>query len=126
MVGVDTQVFHGFLRCGAVGAITGIGNCLPAEVLQLLSLCQLASKGDSTARRFAKELDDALCVLSTFDEGPDLVLYYKFLLTALGDSNYELHFNELDKLSASQQQFAAAQLKLFQDWWNRWEGKAYT
>src|SRR4029078_1092550 len=28
MVGVDTQVCHGFIRCGAVGAITGIGNCL--------------------------------------------------------------------------------------------------
>jgi 4-hydroxy-tetrahydrodipicolinate synthase len=32
MVGVDTQVGHGFIRCGAVGAITGIGNCLPREV----------------------------------------------------------------------------------------------
>ena len=29
MVGVDTQVVHGFVHCGAVGAITGIGNCLP-------------------------------------------------------------------------------------------------
>jgi 1-pyrroline-4-hydroxy-2-carboxylate deaminase len=26
MVGVDTQVFHGFVNCGATGAITGIGN----------------------------------------------------------------------------------------------------
>ncbi|MEZ6135633.1 MAG: dihydrodipicolinate synthase family protein [Pirellulaceae bacterium] len=29
MVGVDTQVFHGFVRCGAGGAITGVGNALP-------------------------------------------------------------------------------------------------
>ena len=26
MVGVDTTVYHGFVNCGAVGAITGIGN----------------------------------------------------------------------------------------------------
>jgi dihydrodipicolinate synthase/N-acetylneuraminate lyase len=29
MVGVDTEVFHGFVNCGATGAITGIGNVLP-------------------------------------------------------------------------------------------------
>ena len=32
MVGVDTQVVHGFVRCGATGAITGIGNALPGPV----------------------------------------------------------------------------------------------
>ena len=26
MVGVDTQVFHGYVNCGAEGAITGIGK----------------------------------------------------------------------------------------------------
>ena len=31
MVGVDTQVFHGIVNCGASGAITGIGNVLPAR-----------------------------------------------------------------------------------------------
>ena len=40
MVGVDTQVFHGFVNCGATGAITGIGNVLPREVLHLVDLCQ--------------------------------------------------------------------------------------
>ena len=125
MVGVDTQVCHGFLHCGAVGAITGIGNCLPTEVLQLLSLCRLAAKGDAEAKRLANELEDALIVLSTFDEGPDLVLYYKYLMTLLGDSDYEYHLNATDKLSASQKQFAESQLKLFQNWWQRWPGKAY-
>lgn len=48
MVGVDTQVYHGFLHCGAVGAITGIGNCLPSQVLKLVSLCQLATTGTTT------------------------------------------------------------------------------
>ena len=125
MVGVDTQVCHGFLHCGAVGAITGIGNCLPTEVLQLLSLCRLAAKGDAEAKRLANELEDALIVLSTFDEGPDLVLYYKYLMTLLGDSDYEYHLNATDKLSASQKQFAESQLKLFQNWWQRWPGKSY-
>ena len=125
MVGVDTQVVHGFLHCGAAGAITGIGNCIPVEVLQLLSLCRLAVAGDVKARTLAKELDDALIVLSTYDEGPDLVLYYKYLMTLLGNAEYEHHFNETDKLSPSQKRFAESQLKVFQDWWQSWLGKSY-
>jgi 4-hydroxy-tetrahydrodipicolinate synthase len=124
MVGVDTQVFHGFTRCGAVGAITGIGNCLPEPILRLLQLCKQAAAGDVSARRLAQELDDALSVLSTFDEGPDLVLYYKYLLVLLGDPDYELHFNTTDELSASQKMFAESQLRLFQQWWENWPGKA--
>ena len=125
MAGVDTQVFHGFVHCGAVGAITGIGNCLPEQVLHLVSLCQKAAKGDVEARRLAKELDDALIVLSTFDEGPDLVLFYKYLLVLLGDNDYALHFNDTDALSASQTGFVETQLNLFLDWWNNWPGKGY-
>ncbi|MEY3948782.1 MAG: 4-hydroxy-tetrahydrodipicolinate synthase [Verrucomicrobiota bacterium] len=125
MVGVDTQVCHGFIRCGAVGAITGIGNCLPREVLHLVGLCQRAAAGDLDARRLARELEDALTELSQFDEGPDLVLFYKYLLVLLGDTDYERHFNEADRLSASQQHFAEAQLKLFQQWWAQWPGKSY-
>lgn len=45
MVGVDTQVVHGFINCGATGAITGVGNVLPRETLHLMSLCQDASGG---------------------------------------------------------------------------------
>jgi dihydrodipicolinate synthase/N-acetylneuraminate lyase len=125
MVGVDTQVCHGFIHCGAVGAITGIGNCLPREVLRLVGLCQRAAAGDLDARRLARELEDALTELSQFDEGPDLVLFYKYLLVLLGDADYERHFNEADRLSPSQQHFAEAQLKLFQQWWAQWPGKSY-
>ncbi|MCA9062410.1 MAG: dihydrodipicolinate synthase family protein, partial [Planctomycetaceae bacterium] len=125
MVGVDTQVYHGFLHCGAIGAITGIGNCLPAEVLQFVRLCELGAAGDPTARALAFELNDALSVLSRFDEGPDLVLYYKYLLVLLGHPEYELHFNEHDQLSAAQRNFAESQLKQFQAWWNHWEGRNY-
>ena len=122
MVGVDTQVFHGFVRCGAVGAITGIGNCLPGPVLRLVELCARAASGDVEARRHAAELDDALAVLSTYDEGPDLVLYYKYLLVLLGEEEYAGHFNETDALSPSQARFAEDQLKLFQAWWRQWDG----
>ena len=123
MAGVDTQVFHGFVNCGARGAITGIGNCLPAEVLHYLKLCERAVAGDEAARRYAKELEQTLLVLSTFDEGPDLVLYYKYILVLLGDSDFEHHFNETDCLSDSQRCYAKIQLKLFQDWWGNWSGK---
>ena len=43
MAGVDTQVMHGFVNCGATGAITGIGNVLPREVLQLVELSKQAA-----------------------------------------------------------------------------------
>lgn len=126
MVGVDTQVFHGFVNCGATGAITGIGNALPTEVLHLIHLCELAVQGDDTARRLAQELENALMVLSRFDEGPDLVLFYKYLLVLNGESEYELHFNETDVLSASQRNFVTAQYRQFQSWWMNWTGKDYT
>ena len=80
MIGVDTAVYHGFVNCGAGGAITGIGNVLPKEVLLLAELSQKAAAGDAIARRRARELDEAMSVLSSFDEGVDLVLYYKHLM----------------------------------------------
>ncbi|MEC7564881.1 MAG: dihydrodipicolinate synthase family protein [Planctomycetota bacterium] len=124
MVGVDTQVVHGYVQCGAVGAITGIGNALPLEVLRLIELASQAAAGDVQARRYAQELEQALLVLSTFDEGPDLVLVYKYLLVLNGESEYALHFNETDELSDSQKGFVEQQYRLFQTWWSSWDGKA--
>ncbi len=125
MVGVDTQVFHGYVNCGAVGAITGIGNAIPTQVLKLIELCERAVTGDAQARRFAKELDEALIVLSTYDEGPDLVLFYKYLLVLNGDTEYTLHFNETDELSASQRHFVEQQYAQFNKWWSQWDGRDY-
>ena len=125
LVGVDTQVVHGFLRCGAVGAITGVGNCLPAEVLHLVELCRRGAAGDPEATRLAVELDEALHVLATFDEGPDLVLYYKLLATLLGDPAYTHPVHPGDRLSESQRGYAEAQLRRFQAWWRAWPGKGY-
>ncbi len=122
MVGVDTQVFHGFVRCGAVGAITGVGNALPVQVLRLVELCQRAAGGDTEARRLARELEDAMAVLSKFDEGPDLVLYYKYLMVLEGDAEYGYHFNPSDQLSRSQREFIHDQWRLFKDWWDAWSG----
>ena len=123
LVGVDTQVCHGIFQCGAIGLITGIGNVLPLPVLKLFELCGRSLNGDPKSKRYAYELDDALKTLSTFDEGPDLVLYYKYLLFLKGDSNYKYHFNSTDSLSDSQKNFAENHLNLFQNWWDIWEGK---
>lgn len=120
MIGVDTTVFHGFVNCGANGAITGIGNALPKEVLHLTRLCRMAAAGNAEARVKAKELDEALHVLSTFDEGPDLVLFYKRLMVLTGDSEYELHFNESDALTDAQRNYLDAQYALFRDWYAEW------
>lgn len=120
MVGVDTQVFHGFVNCGATGSITGIGNALPKEVLHLVALCKKAAKGDVLARRQAQELEAALGVLSSFDEGCDLVLYYKYLLVLNGQKEYALHFNETDALTDSQRKYTEAQYQLFRDWYAAW------
>ena len=120
MVGVDTEVFHGYVNCGARGAITGIGNVLPREVLHLVDLCEKAAAGDAVARRRAGELEAALKVLSTFDEGVDLVLFFKYLMVLTGNPEYELHFNASDELSPSQKHFARTQLELFQRWYAAW------
>ena len=122
MVGVDTQVFHGFVNCGAVGAITGVGNALPEQVLRLVELCQQAVDGNPSSRRLAQELDSALSVLSKFDEGPDLVLYYKELMVLEGNENYAHQINSSDQLTPSQKSFLHQQWKVFKKWWNDWPG----
>jgi len=120
MVGVDTTVFHGFVNCGARGAITGIGNALPGEVLMLVALCEKAAGGDAEARRLALELEAALLMLSRFDEGVDLVLYYKYLMVLGGDAEYALHFNSTDALTPSQAAYAKSQFDLFKAWYQNW------
>jgi 1-pyrroline-4-hydroxy-2-carboxylate deaminase len=60
-------------------------------------------------------------VLSTFDEGADLVLYYKYLMLLEGDAEYALHFNPSDALSPSQRGFAETQLRQFKIWYAGWK-----
>jgi 1-pyrroline-4-hydroxy-2-carboxylate deaminase len=120
MIGVDTAVFHGFVNCGAAGAITGIGNVLPREVLHLCKLAQAAARGDAEARSRGQELEQAIAVLSTFDEGPDLVLYFKHLMVLKGDQAYALNINKSDALTDSQRRYAEAQFSLFNTWYAQW------
>ena len=124
MVGVDTQVVHGFVRCGATGAITGVGNALPREILRLVTLCERAAAGDFEALRLATELDSALAVLASYDEGPDLVLYYKHLMVLEGDPGYAHHVNPSDHLSATQRAQLESQWRQFRRWWDSWPGRA--
>ena len=119
-IGVDTSVFHGYVNCGAVGAITGIGNVLPVEVLHLTNLCVAAARGEAEARRRALELEQAMAVLASFDVGPDLVLYFKYMLVLRGETEYTLHFNETDELTPSQRGYVTRQLELFDAWYADW------
>ena len=120
MVGVDTQVYHGFVNCGATGCITGIGTALPKEALLLAGLSKKAAEGHAEARLRARELDEALGVLASFDEGTDLVLYYKHLLVLNGEEEYRLHFNETDMLSDAQRNYCTQQFRLFRNWFEAW------
>ncbi|WP_417507401.1 dihydrodipicolinate synthase family protein [Marinomonas gallaica] len=120
MVGVDTAVYHGFVNCGAVGAITGIGTALPKEVLLLAHLSRKAAQGHAEARLRAKELEEAMGVLASFDEGPELVLFFKYLLELNGEQAYRLHFNATDELNSAQRHYCEQQYALFKAWFKNW------
>jgi 4-hydroxy-tetrahydrodipicolinate synthase len=120
LVGVDTQVVHGIVFCGAAGVITGIGNVLPDAVLSLIRLATAAAGGDPDALRMALELERALEPLSAFDEGTDLVLFYKYLAVLAGHPEYEHHVIPTDALTASQRRHAAEQFDRFCRWWSSW------
>jgi 4-hydroxy-tetrahydrodipicolinate synthase len=120
MVGVDTAVYHGFVKCGAVGAITGIGTALPKEVLLLCDLARKAAKGSAEASLRVQELEEAFSVLASFDEGPELVLFFKYLLVLNGEEEYRLHFNETDELTAAQRHYCEDQYMLFKTWFADW------
>lgn len=117
VVGVDTQVVHGIVRCGASGVITGIGNAFPDAVLRLIELCRAARDGEDGAMRQAGELDDALAVLARFDEGPDLVLYFKRLMVLEGNPEYARTLNPDDELSPSQRAHVDSHWARFRRWW---------
>ena len=120
MAGVDTGVFHGYVKAGASGTITGIGNALPREVLHMVALSKAAAAGDVEARQRALELGEALAILSSWDEGSDLVLYYKYMLELQGETAYALHFNSTDELSPSQRFWAQKQYEQFKTWYGAW------
>jgi 4-hydroxy-tetrahydrodipicolinate synthase len=124
VVGIDNALVHGVLGCGAVGAITGVGNVVPDEVMCLWNLCQSAQdKGDHKAWLLAEELDRRLLPMSDYDADPRLVLYYKHLLTLCGESEYHIQRPVGASLSVAEKNEAQAQLTRFQQWWANWPGK---
>lgn len=124
LVGVDTQVVHGIVNCGATGWITGIGNVLPNEALTLTRLAARAAKGDAAAQRLALQLEAALLPLARLDEGPDLVAYFKHLAALRGDDGYARPLLPEDQLAPAQANHATRQLRRFERWWSSWEGAA--
>ena len=125
LVGVDNQVVHGMVDCGATGWITGIGNVLPEESLTLTRLAALAAQGDVQAGRLALELEAALLPLARLDAGPDLVPYFKHLAVARGDDAYAHSLLAEDQLSAAQANHASARLRRFERWWSNWPDADY-
>lgn len=61
-----------------------------------------------------------MAVLSSFDEGVDLVLYYKHLMVVAGDGRYSNHFNDYDRLTDAQRNYAESQFFLFNTWFDAW------
>lgn len=123
MVGVDTEVYHGYVNCGATGSITGIGTALPKEALLLATLSRKAAEGHAEARKRALELEEAFGVLASFDEGTDLVLYYKYLLVLNGEEEYRHHFVATDALSDAQRHYCETQYSLFRTWFTDWSSQ---
>ena len=62
-------------------------------------------------------------MLSHFDEGPDLVLYYKYLMVLEGHATYACQINPSDALTDSQRAFLEVQWRQFCTWWNVWPGR---
>ncbi len=48
------------------------------------------------------------------------MLFYKRMMVLAGNPEYELHFNEGDALSPSQETLVATQLALFKSWYAAW------
>ncbi|TDL90841.1 dihydrodipicolinate synthase family protein [Meridianimarinicoccus aquatilis] len=120
IVGVDTEVYHGFVKCGAVGVITGVGTIFPKETLLQVALSRRAAQGDVEADMRARELAEAFSVLAKFDEGVDLVLYFKHMMTLRGAAEYSLNIYDSDALSPSQAGYCTAQFHQFNAWFANW------
>jgi hypothetical protein len=86
----------------------------------LSNLSRKAAAGNAEARVRAKELEEAFSVLASFDEGPELVLFFKYLLVLNGEEEYRLHFSETDQLNDAQRHYCEEQYSLFKSWFSDW------
>jgi 4-hydroxy-tetrahydrodipicolinate synthase len=125
VVGADPDVVHGYVLCGAKGAITGVGNVVPDAVKTLVSLCEkYTSNPDDTLMNRINSLDRLLMPLAEYDVGPDLALYYKYLMTLTGHEGYSVPLWHSDSLSDQQMADASQKLKTFQAGWEAWQQAA--
>ncbi len=77
-----------------------LNGCLPA--LMTPSQSDHSADHDAVMRKGrTQELDQAMAVLPSFDEGMDLELFCKYLLTCLRAQEYALNINPTDQLSPS-------------------------
>jgi dihydrodipicolinate synthase/N-acetylneuraminate lyase len=121
VVGLDTQVVHGFTKCKAKGAITGVGNVIPEAVSTLIRLCQEYQTNPSEQLLSRIEaLDRIIMPLAEYDAGPHLVFYYKYLMTLQGYEGYERHIFQEDRLTAEQAREAKGRLEEFKMRWVQW------
>ena len=123
VVGVDTEVVHGIVDCGGGRRDHRDRQCAARGRAQVDRAVPAGrGRGFPDSLRLALELERALGPLAAFDEGPDLVLFYKHLAVLAGDPAYEHQVNATDALSASQRRFAAEQFGRFRRWWANWDG----
>ena len=85
-----------------------------------VALSRRAAEGCPEADQRARELAEAFSVLAKFDEGVDLVLYFKHLMVLKGEREYALNINKTDALSPSQAKFCEAQFHQFNAWFANW------
>lgn len=119
MDGVDTEVHHGFVKCGGVGAMIGMGTICPCETL--LQVASPAATPKATPKpTSARELENAFSVLATCDEGVDLVLCFKHLLVMKGHDEHRVNLLGTDALSPSQARVCEAQCHKVNAWFADW------
>jgi alpha-2-macroglobulin len=115
-------VFHGFVHCGAAGAITGVGNCLPAEVLRLVELA--AARPPATPRRRASPASSTTrCTCSRpSTRGPTWSCTTSTSRRSWATTRTRTRSTRTTRSSASQRRYVEAQLRRFQAWWRAWPG----
>ena len=124
VVGVDTQVVHGIVHCGATGVITGVGNALPAETLRLVELARLAAEGDPEALVLPMNWMPRSPCSPVSTKVRTWSCSTRHLMVLEGNPQYAQSHNPNDELSGPQRAFVEQAWQRFRRWWERWPGAA--
>ncbi len=121
VVGLDTKVVHGYTVCGAKAAITGVGNVIPKAVVELLGMCTNYQKNPrERLLQSIERLDRIIRPLAEFDATPQLVLYYKHLMTRQGYKGYDQHIFSEDRLNKDQVELADKRFDTFYEEYSKY------